>query len=51
MKGPRRTWWREAFVDALLAALAEGAVAALGWTIRKVRKWWRKRQRKNTEDG
>jgi hypothetical protein len=42
----RRSVWGELFLEALVAALAEGVVTALGWLGRKLyRKWrrWRRR--------
>jgi hypothetical protein len=34
----------ELFVEALLLALAEAIVAAVGWGLRKVLKWWKRRR-------
>ena len=42
--------WTELFLEYLVAALADALVAALGWTIRKVRKWWRNRNKRNGDD-
>lgn len=38
-------WARDLFLEFFIAALAEGLVAAIGWCIRKARKWARKRKR------
>lgn len=43
----KRRWLVDLFLEYLIASLAEGTVAAVGWTIRKLRKWWRKRKRED----
>ncbi len=35
------------FLEALAAALAEGIVAAIGYCLRKIRRWWRKRRKRD----
>lgn len=38
------------FVEFFIAALAEALVAALGWVLRKIVKWFRKRKNKEVDD-
>lgn len=38
------------FLEYLMAALAEACVTAIGWSIRKIRKWLRKRNKRNGDD-
>lgn len=47
MRRPRKSWAREVFIEALMYALAEALVAALGWTLRRALKWWKKYRRKS----
>lgn len=42
----RRSWVKDLFLEALMYALAEGLVAALGWCARKTIRWMKKRRKK-----
>ncbi len=49
MKRARGAWW-SLFAEYAIAALAEATVAAVGWLLRRVIRWWKKRRRKRDED-
>lgn len=50
MRHPRASNLLEVFLEYVIAALAEGLVAAAGWALRKLHKRWKKKSEKVDED-
>lgn len=43
MRRRARSEWVSLFLEYAIAALAEAIVAALGWVLRKLWRWWKRR--------
>lgn len=50
MRRPRASSLLEVFFEYVVAALAEGLVAAAGWVLRKLHKRWKKKHEKVDEE-